>query len=219
MKLAVIIYHKNIRAIYPQRWIDTCIKSILSQEGVKFDVLELNYGGENLFYYPNSKQYTEVFSNHAEAMNYLLDKAFKEENYDAVANINMDDFYPSHRFKRQLEEIKKGAELVSAQWHYVDEMDNRIGGIYYTQSDLDKLDNENVIGHPVVMYAKSFWDNMRYVPSEVPKEDWYIWQRAKAAGKNIVLLEELLMYHRIHSNKISWANSNKKADKRFKRRL
>ena len=41
------------------------------------------------------------------AQNFLLNKAFKDMDYDVVFNVNLDDFYSPHRFEIQLEVKKK----------------------------------------------------------------------------------------------------------------
>lgn len=44
MKSAVIIFHKNIDR-YPIEWIEKCYSTIRGQYNVKFDVFEVDYGG------------------------------------------------------------------------------------------------------------------------------------------------------------------------------
>ena len=89
MKASCILYHSNIMSIYKERWIKQCIKTIKDQTYQDFDVFELNYGDDNtklseLYDVGGNKHFYEKIkmNNHAEAMNYLIDKVFLEEKYD-----------------------------------------------------------------------------------------------------------------------------------------
>eukprot|EP00960_Hanusia_phi_P065696 766189-Hanusia_phi.AAC.1 len=104
-----ILYHKNARIKYKDRWVEKCIESILNQNYPFFDIVELNYGGDShaymqqYLYRLEGKRYTffsRDFGSHAIAMNFLLDWAFREE-YDIVFNVNLDDYYSPDRFKLQ----------------------------------------------------------------------------------------------------------------------
>ena len=46
-KCAVIFYHKNIQKIYKERWYKKTVKTILNQTYKNFDILEINYGGDD----------------------------------------------------------------------------------------------------------------------------------------------------------------------------
>ena len=60
-------------------------------------------------------------NNHAEAMNYLIDKVFLEEKYDICFNINLDDYYDTYRFEKQIESVKEGYELISSEYRFISE--------------------------------------------------------------------------------------------------
>ena len=48
LKCLVIFYHKNIQSIYPSRWVEKNISSILNQTYQDFDIWELNYGNDSI---------------------------------------------------------------------------------------------------------------------------------------------------------------------------
>eukprot|EP00961_Rhodomonas_salina_P035115 472837-Rhodomonas_salina.1 len=46
VKSAVILYHSNIKDVYPVQWVTKCIDTILHQTHKQFDIFELNYGDD-----------------------------------------------------------------------------------------------------------------------------------------------------------------------------
>lgn len=204
MKCAVIFYHKNIEFIYKKEWIYKCVESIKNQTYKDFDVFELNYGFGNKFYYDTSVQYQFKFDNHIEAMNYLITHAFNL-GYDVVFNTNMDDYYTNIRFEEQIKAIRKGYQLVSSNFNYINDngflkqMDMvRCGDIGF-----NLMRNHNIIAHPVVAMHKSFWtEELRY-NNLLGFEDLDLWKRAIKSGKKFKILPNYLLNYRIHDNQIT----------------
>jgi len=208
MKCAVIFYHKNIDAIYNEKWIKDCVKSIKDQTLIDFDVMELDYGG-------TKKQYAEgvrknyiflsrEFDNHIGAMNYLYSMLFAN-GYDVVANVNLDDFFSPDRLEKQLSYIKLGEQLVSSNWHYVDEEGVIIKSFRYHNLDIstELSKNHNPISHPSIMIHKSFWDDDLHYNDLLGKEDLDLWQRAVKKGKRLFICPHFHLFYRIHSNQIT----------------
>ena len=106
-KIGVIFFHKNITQLYNERWIKKSVESMSNQTIGNFKVYEINYGGDDFTvtkYIENIKIETFFVSrnleNHAEAMNYIIDKAFSD-GCDYVFNTNLDDYYSSDRIKNK----------------------------------------------------------------------------------------------------------------------
>lgn len=181
---AVIFFHKNIKNIYKQQWINQCVESILEQKNVLFDILEVNYGNEDYSVLNEYKNriigkhmfYKSDFKNHSEAMVFLLNKAFDEFNYSIVFNTNLDDFYSLDRFEKQIDCINSGYLMCSSLCEHIDSDNNIIRK--YTPSDLNcNIDpsNENyllfediyrklkrggnIINHSGVCFSKEFWNS------------------------------------------------------------
>ena len=55
MKVAVIIFHRNIDTYYKPEWIAKCYDTIRNQEWKYFDVFEVDYGGTNRQTYEGSR--------------------------------------------------------------------------------------------------------------------------------------------------------------------
>ena len=107
-KIGIIFFHKNIKNIYHERWIFKSIESIINQTFKEFKIFEINYGGEENSlvkeFFPDFENidfYHSEFRNHAEAMNFIIDKAF-EDGCDFVFNTNLDDYYDYSRVEKQL---------------------------------------------------------------------------------------------------------------------
>ena len=121
-KCAALVYHKNIFDIYQKKWISKCIDSVLHQSFTQFDILELNYDGTDFSVFPPDINYKKIFWNksfnsHYQARGFLLHKAFHEMKYDIIFNIQLDKFYHLDRFKYQVEEIKRGYDIISSVNH------------------------------------------------------------------------------------------------------
>lgn len=222
MKVAVILYHKNINKIYKEEWIEECIQSIIDQTYKDYYLYDLNYGGDDFNFskhfserksFWNSKIKYKFFSenleNHAEAMNYLFDRCI-EDDMDCVFNINLDDCYDLNRFDIQLGKIKEGYDIVSSNFKYIGDFNfNGWGGqssfeySRYKDEDITKrLEDENIIGHPSVCYSRNFINKNKYIPTEIPKEDWKLWRRTSTDFK-FYICEEFLLFYRIHGEQIT----------------
>lgn len=204
MKSAVIIFHKQAYR-YPARWVTKCIQSIQNQTYNKFDVYELDYGGEHTQLYPGSSfASTTSIKDHAEAHNWLLDKVFKL-GYDCAFNLNIDDHYSFDRFEKQLPFIEQGFDVISSNFYHIDEN----GRVMYPmvmddkKMELEAKRGHNVIAHPVCCYSKNFWDNCTKLKSEeIPRDDFELWKRSYGKFK-FKILPNFLLYYRVHKTKVS----------------
>lgn len=203
LKVALICYHKNITTIYPKRWIEEFKNSILSQTNNQFDIFEMTYAGgnerifENSHYYESSKMPTFVHT-----MNYLLDMVFSQ-GYDYALNTNVDDTYASNRVEEQLKFMESGYDLISSNFFLV-ENEKIVHTHSFEKADIQReLERgNNPVCHPVVAYSKNFWMGNRYEPEAVPTEDMELWKRAINNGYSFVILEDVLCYHRLHSESV-----------------
>lgn len=204
MKSAVILFHKNINKYNPE-WIKKCLNSIKNQTYKQFDVYELDYGGEhNQIYKGSDFASNKSIHNHAEAHNWLLDKVFTF-GYDCAFNINIDDIYSLDRFEVQLKWIEQGYDLISSNFHHINER-----GIVIRNMRMDDKDflyearrGNNIIAHPVCCYSKNFWTNCSKLhPNQIPKDDFELWKRSYRQFK-FKIVPEYLLYYRVHSQKVS----------------
>lgn len=129
-KCAALVYHKNIFDIYQKKWITKCIDSITNQSFINYDILELNYGGNNLSLFPSTianKKYfwNRRFNSHHEARGFLLHKAFHEMGYDVIFNVQLDKFYHLDRFQYQVDAIQRGYDIISSVNHLSNKNKNK----------------------------------------------------------------------------------------------
>lgn len=203
MNSAVILFHKNITR-YPNSWISRCIGSIRDQSYENFDVYELEYGGNGTQHYVGSNFESLDLQNHSNAQNHLLDKVFSV-GYDVVFNVNIDDFYSTFRFEKQIEAMEMGYDIVSSNFIRVDEDENPIEALYISNLDIEKeaANNRNILAHPAVCYSKYFWENCtKFNSSEIPKDDFMLWKRSFGKFK-FHILPDFLLYQRIHNLNVS----------------
>jgi hypothetical protein len=214
MKIAVILFHSNIKQLYKQRWIDTCLDSIINQTYNDFTFYEINYGGdgysvlENKKYEQKSKFWNLKKNNHAEAMNFLFDRV-SEDDCDLVFNINLDDFYDLRRFEIQIDFAKHGYDITSSDFSYIQEIDDFNDNLLFDMNVSDYEDinfilknHLNIIAHPSVCYSKNFVKNNRYDSNRIPEEDWDLWKRTCDKYK-FTIINEVLLYYRRHSKQIT----------------
>lgn len=209
IKIAIIIYHKNIKNIYPIEWVEQCKNSILNQTYKEFDTIECNYGSDNYMIFEYGEFHSEEFPTFVHAMNFLLDRAFSA-GYDYVCNVNLDDHYALNRIEKQLWYMQQGYDLISSNFSLIRD-DQVIHTHHFDKLDIQRelsLQN-NIICHPVVAYSKKFWEGNRYVPSEIPFEDKLIWERAINNGYKFVILPDVLCFHRLHPQSVCSNENNR----------
>ena len=219
-KIGIIFFHKNIKNIYHERWIFKSIESIINQTFKEFKIFEINYGGEENSlvkeFFPDFENidfYHSEFHNHAEAMNFIIDKAF-EDGCDFVFNTNLDDYYDYSRVEKQLSKLKEGYDIVSSDFSYIEEINGKDVVTFNkniksnTDIGLNLNSNHNVVAHPVVAYSKKFWESNRYIPEEIPVEDLNLWTRSFNSGFKFYILDDVLLLYRLHENQITGNNSS-----------
>jgi hypothetical protein len=215
MKAACILFHSNIFGIYQKEWVEKCINSIVNQTYQNFDIYELNYGDEDsclkeIFNIQKQHYFVKKkMDNHAQAMNYLLDLIFKEKDYDICFNINLDDFYDLTRFEKQIEVIKKGYDVVSSDYVFTRSNNDNYqfsGPLGLGSQTLETLFRKDItpLAHPCVCYSKNFWVKYGpYIPEEIPREDKNLWIRSYEKGAKMFIIDEPLLYYRIHQKQVS----------------
>jgi hypothetical protein len=217
--VGVIFFHKNIRSIYKEIWIEKCIKSILHQDFTSFKIYELNYGDDDYSFIKKSGTkrkfdfYSSSFDNHADAMNFIITKAF-EDGCDYVFNTNMDDFYSKDRISKQIKVLEQGYDIVSSDFCYVEEINGedvitfykRIKSFGGIEENIER--GHNIIAHPCVAYSKKFWDVNRYVAQQIPREDLLLWSRGLNSGFKFFICDDVLLNYRLHGNQITGNNSS-----------
>lgn len=236
MDSVVIIFHKNALTYCKHSWIIKCLDSIQNQTYQDFDVFEIAYGDKedekSILKHFNKLQdkkinfFKKTFKDHSYAMNFLLNKVFKNNDYKYCFNINIDDYYHNTRFQKQIQLIKRfNYDLVSTNMHYIDENDNimqniniKLGYQFVSTKKVPlkqqlKLEqdfiinqfreNHNIITHPSVCYTKRFWKIIGPYKNIVPKEDLEIFKRAALDKRiKIHIIKKKLLYYRIHNNQI-----------------
>ena len=89
MKVGVIFFHKNIEKIYKKRWINKCIDSVRNQSKKDLTFYEINYGDDaEPRLLVDSVFFHEKKENYADAMNFIISKAF-EDGCDYIFNTNL----------------------------------------------------------------------------------------------------------------------------------
>lgn len=202
MRVALLSYHKNAEKLYEKSWIEEYKHSIDNQTFKDFHIFEMNYNGDNFRIFENSYFESVAMPTFVHALNYLLDKCFYS-GYDYVFNSNCDDYFSINRIEKQLPYLEQGYDLVSSNFALV--QDGQI--IKYHKFHELNIEEElskdhNCLCHPAMAYSKEFWKNNRYVPEEMKVEDLLLWKRALRSGSKIIIVEDCLLFHRLHNQSI-----------------
>lgn len=240
VRVAVIIFHKNVRA-YPPEWIKQCVESIQKQTFKNFTVFELDYGGYENQIYPGGNFISQKLKNHAEAHNFLLDLVFKTnptgngkclvgkgaaallvgavcEPFDFAFNVNVDDFYTTDRFEKQLFWAKAGYDVISSNFYNIDENGRVMDEMRMHDKNFNKEAGEghNIYAHPVLCYSRKFWMTCSKLnPDQIPRDDFELWKREHETGKHkFLVLPDFLLYYR--SQKTAKPKSDEPQKDRFK---
>ena len=222
MKTAVLIFHKNILSKYEPQWIIDCLKSIKKQTFQKFDLIELNYGNDelqigDLGFFDNHKKYyyEEYLNNHVKAMNYLLNKAFNKLKYDNAIIINLDDVYDGKRFEKQLDKIKEGYGVIFSNFKIFQEVDEKMverekimikefKDSYDEQTHLKILSKKNkkIYRFSSMVITKKAWGIVREICYLPPYSEVVMCKKLLKDVK-IHICKDFLLSHRIHENQES----------------
>lgn len=225
-KVGVVLFHRNIQKIYKKRWIESCLDSILNQTYKNFHIYEINYGGSSESVLSgrtvqNHKFYSLDLENYAEAMNFIITKAF-DDGCDYVFNTNLDDIYHPERMEKQMVYItEEGFDLVSCDFCYIEEFlekDKEVDRITHLLPVSKSLpfikenfqSGNNIICHPGVCYSKKFWEKNRYDITKVPSEDFELWKKSIKEGYKFGILNGIFLYYRIHNNQMGSRRVDKK---------
>lgn len=210
MRVALISYHANADKIYQKSWIDQYRYSVENQTYKDFDIIEINYGGKEFRIFENSIYEVKHWPTFVDCMNNAITRAFLE--YDYVFNLNVDDYQALNRIERQLKYLEKGCDIVASNFALINEQGNEIKRHYFHDKNIaaELRKDHNIICHPSVAYSKRFWESNRYDPKEIPFEDLRLWQRS-INKFNFIILEDCLLYHRVHSNAVSHKSNHLKA--------
>ena len=231
MKIAVIIYHKNIRTYVDDKIVQECLESIREQTFDIFDILELDYSdleqSANRLIDDSFEQESFYFRkecrNHIEAMNYLLTKAFDEFNYDYVFNVNIDDVYDTRRVEYQLRKMLcDGYDIVGSNYIIFKSHNQNIvqKQIKILQDSAYGIDEQSVIkiqsGRkkcivPLssICFSKKSWKAIQKIDMIPTLESLLMFKKLFRKNMKVHICKEFLLKYRMHDNQVS-ANYRRK---------
>jgi hypothetical protein len=222
MKIGVVIYHRNIFQKYNPDWIKSCLNQIENQTFQDFSVVELNFGGDGEKIYTYDRPvyfYNEKIDNLGKALNRSFDICFKELGFDLIFNINLDDDYHRlDRFQKQLDcYFRENADVIASNFNFVNgDLSIRAttnfcmgaSDIHQQNSIIEREfnQNHNVIGFPICLFTKKFWENWGHFPEEEEskgREDLDMWINARRGGCLFYIMPDFLFNYRVHESNIS----------------
>ena len=226
MKIGLIIYHKDIFSYIPNTNILECLESLSKQTFNKYDIFELDYSEKEkestflteLGLFPENKirTFRKECRNHIEAMNYLLNKTFKELEYDIIFNVNLDDVYNVQRVEKQLIKALEGYDLISSNYRVFQEKDGevvkremRVMKSYEEEEDEQHIikikigKNHNFIPTSSMCFTRKCWGVLESIPYLPGAESLLICKKVLKSKLKIHVCPEILVDYRIHKNQVS----------------
>jgi hypothetical protein len=202
--LGIAIYHSNVQD-YPSEWLRKCLGSLYLQEptnGWEYLFFELNYGPTNrnlLGLCSNAVFFRSRELNYAAAMNYIYQHII-DARCDAIANVNIDDWYALDRFKNLLPQLDQGFDIVSSNYIITDENGREKRRTDFADLNVSKelMAGNNIISNPCHIMRKEVFKTIQFKPDLVPVEDLVYWQDCLKAGFKIRVLANYLHWRREH---------------------
>jgi glycosyltransferase involved in cell wall biosynthesis len=199
-----------------ERYIGEAIQSILDQTYTNFELLILDDGSTD-----NTKsiitgfldnRITLLFENENKGIVYQLNKGIEHAKGEFIARMDADDVSFPERFQKQIDflnDIKnKQIDILGTDATSIGIETKDIQHRNYKPKQISFLLNFYCpILHPTIMMRKRLFINGLKYPSEYKyAEDLALW-RLVDNGKNMAILNESLLYYRIHVNQ---TNGNEK---------
>lgn len=215
--IGVIIFHRDSKKSYEERWIKKFVESIVNQTFNDFTVYEINYGGDGYSiitdYSGDSIRSHKFFNikmeNHVYAMNYIIDVAFSD-GCDFVFNTNIDDYYDVRRIEKQLPYLESGVDICSTDFYYIrdhkgDDIVTELKRMSGTGDIINNFESgHNVIAHPSVAYSRKVWKNgNKYDGEKIPEEDFLFWKHLMSNGYRFDIVPMELLFYRLHNGQVS----------------
>ncbi len=94
---------------------------------------------------------------------------------------------------------KVSAKLTEGGYNNHDVVTRHMRILQYGAISANLAKNHNVIAHPAVAFNKTFWTDGIQYENVLGKEDLLLWQKTIKMGKKFCIIDEELLYYRIHT--------------------
>lgn len=192
-----------------ERYLNKTIDSVLSQTYKDFELL-IGFNGTK----DNSKKIVSEYNDsRIRVFDYgddtgksrTLNKLLKESNGDWIALQDDDDRWSNNKLERQILHTDN-FDVIGTQMQYCDENDNFINGTprlslsdyeikYNTIRGNNHIANSSSLTNKKILLEIGGWNEKL-----TALEDFDLWIRLIVAGYKFINIDEVHMYHRIHSN-------------------
>lgn len=208
--LVVSVIYKGV-----EKYFETYIKSIISQNYREFDFILFNDGIEEdilssyhinvkIIYDPLKKTPAEIRQN---CINYaVLNK------YDNIIFTDSDDIYSKNRFEKDVEFLSK-FDFVFNNICLINENGSIIDNMFYKRfktddylNDLNLILDKNVIGMSNSAVKTRCLENIQ-IPSAIIAVDWYLFSVLLINNKKGKFIQDSITYYRQHNSNLIGANS------------
>jgi len=197
-------------------YIRDSIQSILSQTYSNFELLILDDGSTDKTLSIINEFQDERIKIFTSEMNYgivyQLNKGIDNSKGEFIARMDADDISFPERFERQIDFLKKNRKI-DVLGTYAEKFGDEIGLIDYKYNKPQQisflLNFYCYMLHPTVMMRKTIFRKFKYSDKYPLAEDYGLWCSINN-GKNLYILDEVLLKYRTHS-----AQTNK-SDERLK---
>lgn len=134
-----------------------------------------------------------------------LNKLLKESNYDWVALQDDDDIWNSFKLDKQIKFINVNYDVIGTQIKYINENDIHSGDVtlviephlikYYCLLGYNQVANSSTLIRKDSLISVGGWkEDIDGI------EDFDLWIRMLKNDKNFINLNEILVFHRLHTN-------------------
>lgn len=197
------------------KYLEKAVLSILAQtesdfELIIFDDCSTDGSREKLVEYASNDSRIKLIQNEKnQGLIANLNQGLTLANGEYIARMDSDDFSFPERLNIQMEYLKSHPDvvLVGSGYYTIDENDKRYKKTIQGKSDAECFwisTFKSLIMHPSAMFRASTIkeNNLIYDQNMYPAEDFDLWSRMSAYGKQAVIQEPLIEY-RVRSDNIS----------------
>lgn len=197
------------------RYIKKCVESVVNQTYNNIEILSFDNGSRDncgeilkqLGKRYNFPVYLQKNIGLANTLNYAIKKCAKGKYIAAIA---ADDYWFLDKIEEQVKFLEKANEKIvvcAGNIILVDENDKPYPKQYMRQNyslEFDRvLVEEQNIAAPTAMIRKSVFDDVGYYDINLAIEDYDLWLRILNKGYNIIHLNSIFTYYRLHSNNVT----------------
>jgi len=198
-----------------ERFLAQTIDSLLQQTFANFELLIINDGStddsEKIIQSYNDQRIRYLINDGNKGLIFTLNRGIKESFGNYIARMDADDIALSNRLETQVKWLQEHEHttVVGSFITFIDEAGKECGywpldrAVYTADAIKKTMLKENCLAHPSVMMRAETIRKYLYAHNQQHIEDYDLWLRLLADGKQIEKVPQPLLLYRVHQASIT----------------